>query len=200
MSRFQTSGGMVMGTLGYMSPEQARAPRATTASDMYSFGLVLQELFTGRHPYPTDLDAIALVERVRTGQTRSLSASRRASRRLIGRLTSLRTRTAPHRHRSRGTPPMDSRQAEAPFAYRGRGALPRRGAGLNEIHLRLPRERTAAVAARDDANRRREQAEGLIGFMLGDLRKKLEPVGPARFWTTSARRRWTTSTRCRRRG
>jgi len=34
-----------------------------------------------------------------------------------------------------------------------------------------------AYEARDDANRRREQADDLIAFMLGDLRDKLEPVG-----------------------
>jgi tetratricopeptide (TPR) repeat protein len=35
----------------------------------------------------------------------------------------------------------------------------------------------AAYDARNDANRRREQAEGLISFMLGDLRARLEPIG-----------------------
>ena len=34
-----------------------------------------------------------------------------------------------------------------------------------------------ALEARDEARNQRRQAEGLIGFMLGDLRQKLEPVG-----------------------
>lgn len=34
-----------------------------------------------------------------------------------------------------------------------------------------------AIQARDEAQYQRQQAEGLIEFMLGDLRKKLEPVG-----------------------
>lgn len=34
-----------------------------------------------------------------------------------------------------------------------------------------------AYQARNDAQRRRQQAEGLIEFMLGDLREKLEPIG-----------------------
>lgn len=34
-----------------------------------------------------------------------------------------------------------------------------------------------AVQARNEAQKQRQQAEGLIEFMLGDLRKKLEPVG-----------------------
>jgi eukaryotic-like serine/threonine-protein kinase len=35
----------------------------------------------------------------------------------------------------------------------------------------------AAIEARDEARDQRAEAEGLIGFMLGDLRAKLEPVG-----------------------
>jgi tetratricopeptide (TPR) repeat protein len=34
-----------------------------------------------------------------------------------------------------------------------------------------------AIDARDEARDQRRQAEGLIGFMLGDLRDKLEPIG-----------------------
>ena len=34
-----------------------------------------------------------------------------------------------------------------------------------------------AVQARDEARDQRREAEGLVGFMLGDLRQKLEPVG-----------------------
>ncbi|MDP9421959.1 MAG: toll/interleukin-1 receptor domain-containing protein [Pseudomonadota bacterium] len=34
-----------------------------------------------------------------------------------------------------------------------------------------------AIASRDEARDQRREAEGLIGFMLGDLRQKLEPVG-----------------------
>ena len=49
--------------------------------------------------------------------------------------------------------------------------------GTAKYTIDLAREKTLAIAARDDADRRRAQAEALIGFMLGDLRKRLEPVG-----------------------
>ena len=49
--------------------------------------------------------------------------------------------------------------------------------GATKYTVDLARERTAAVDARDEADRRREQAESLIGFMLGDLRARLEQVG-----------------------
>jgi len=44
----RTRRGSVMGTPMYMSPEQARGELATPASDMFSYGLLLRELFTGR--------------------------------------------------------------------------------------------------------------------------------------------------------
>ena len=65
----RTMAGSVMGTLGYMSPEQARGEPATTASDMYSCGLLLQETFTGRPPFEPGLDPATLLARTARGET-----------------------------------------------------------------------------------------------------------------------------------
>jgi eukaryotic-like serine/threonine-protein kinase len=45
-------GGLALGTLRYMSPEQACAESLTPASDVFSLGLVLYELLAGRHAFP----------------------------------------------------------------------------------------------------------------------------------------------------
>jgi serine/threonine protein kinase len=46
--------GTVLGTAGYLSPEQARGETATAASDRYALGVVAFELLTGRRPYAAE--------------------------------------------------------------------------------------------------------------------------------------------------
>lgn len=46
-----THPGLVMGTAGYMSPEQVRGDRADHRSDIFAFGAVLYEMLSGRPPF-----------------------------------------------------------------------------------------------------------------------------------------------------
>jgi hypothetical protein len=46
-----TAAGLLVGTVPYMSPEQARGTPADFRSDQFSFGLMLHELATGSHPF-----------------------------------------------------------------------------------------------------------------------------------------------------
>jgi tetratricopeptide (TPR) repeat protein/tRNA A-37 threonylcarbamoyl transferase component Bud32 len=178
LAGFQTQAGAIMGTLGYMSPEQARGEVATSASDMYSFGLLLQELFTGQTAFDSDVEYETLFEHVKTGRTLAPAGVGADLARLIERLKSV-----PPSHRPtaleaeerlrwiRDTPKRRLRFLAAA------GVLVVLALGAVKYTLDLERERTAAVQARQEADGRRKQAEDLIGFMLGDLREKLEPVG-----------------------
>ncbi len=60
-----TAPGTVMGTMGYMSPEQLRGLPVDHRSDIFSFGAILYELLSGKKAFKRDTasDTIAAVLR-----------------------------------------------------------------------------------------------------------------------------------------
>ena len=59
--QINTTPGIVMGTVSYMSPEQVRGKKIDVRSDIFSLGVVMYELLTCRRPFTGETDSHAIV-------------------------------------------------------------------------------------------------------------------------------------------
>lgn len=178
---FETDGtltrqGVVVGTLQAMSPEQAVGGEVTEASDLYSFGILLQKLFTGVAAYEGEEEA-AIFWQVLRAETRPMTGLDPDLTRLIQDLESLDPRrrptaaeTAERLHWVRDRPQRLRRRRLRMVATIGSFAA------LLAVLAVVSWLAIEAERARREAEQRRRQAEDLIGFMLGDLRTRLQAV------------------------
>ncbi|MCB1041634.1 MAG: serine/threonine protein kinase [Acidobacteria bacterium] len=87
--QFETQASSIIGTLGYLSPEQARSEPATSLSDIYSLGLVMQELFTGQPAMEPGLAPNIRLLQASKAQTRPIEDVPSDIKRLIERMKAL---------------------------------------------------------------------------------------------------------------
>ena len=159
--------GQAVGTVSTMSPEQARGESVGTATDLYSLGLLLQELFTGHSPYPQGLEDDVLWLRARDGDTLPVEGVDSELSDLIRELKSLQP----------GARPTASETVQRLRHIRRRGARRLRWAAAAALVLLalalaakytfdLQHERNAAVDARLEAERRGQEAEAVVDVMV----------------------------------
>ena len=137
-----TQTGSIMGTAQYLSPEQAQGHAVTPASDLYSIGIVLYEMLTGRVPFDGESAVTIALKQVNEAPVPPEPATRRAAgleaRRAAGAgegpgARASRRRRVHRRARGRratGSPTGRSRRARRrprspPSAPPGRAAAPR---------------------------------------------------------------------------
>ncbi|HEX8711972.1 MAG TPA: protein kinase [Terracidiphilus sp.] len=66
-------GGSAVGTIGYMAPEQARAEDIDERADVFSFGVILCQMLTGKLPF-AGANAVAMLQAIQTQEAKSLRA------------------------------------------------------------------------------------------------------------------------------
>lgn len=176
-ARFTTRAGGLIGTLEYMSPEQANGEAATAASDMYSFGLVLAELLCGRGPHQGIEDEAEILARSRRGEHQDLGDLPPALRDLIERLTAVAPEARPT---AAATVELLVAIREAPrrrLRQLAVGGLLVLAAGAGLWHTQqLTHERNRALAAQASAQAAQREAEEVVDF----LESLFEVAGPQR--------------------
>lgn len=167
----RTDPGSVVGTMACMSPEQLRSRPLTVASDMYSFGLFLHELFTGKSAYGPETSTHELLPKVRDGATLPVTGVPRDLAALIEQLKSRAPESRPSAlealARLRRVREKPQRQLRWVAAVAGLLLV---GAGAAKYTLDLRRERDAAIKARQEAVAARNEAEAVSDFLVSLFR------------------------------
>jgi non-specific serine/threonine protein kinase/serine/threonine-protein kinase len=189
ISEGQTSAGTVTVAMtpDYASPEQVRGAPLTTATDIYSLGVVLHLLLTGRAPYR--LQGMTLDQLLATVCDREIDAPRTGSTDLDSIILKALRKDPAERYGSAAELsadigryldglPVDARPPRAAYVMRKFVARHRLGvAAAAMVALLLVTAGAAIVWESRIASRRFNDVRELAHFVLFDMDKAIEPLG-----------------------
>ena len=169
---------VVMGTVGYMSPEQARALPVDARSDIFSFGVVLYELLAGKHPFARETAADTSAAILHEDPPPELSAVGAACPPALDR-----DRAAVPGEGAGGALPLRARPGAR--ARGGAGAAPPGSAVLEEMEerARTPGCRPSRRRTRGSSSAARREVEALWQRLRH--RRLLAVIGPSGAGKTS---------------
>jgi len=171
------------GTHLYMAPELVEGRTPTVQADIYALGVMLYQFLVGDFSralasgWRRDLDDEILIEDIASMVDGHPDRRLRDAREVAERLRTLAERRAQQEAERREREEREAERRALERAQRRR-KISLLVAGVATVVLLLVSVLAyQALEARNEAESRRAQAEGLIGFMVGDLREKLEPIG-----------------------
>lgn len=172
------AGTQIAGTPGYLAPEQARGEPSTTASDLWSFGLLLIELLTGERPFPKASSSAELLARAQRAEAQVPGGLPLAETQLLRRLLASHGADRPS---ARDAGEALRRIAERPrrrlrWALAASALVVLVGLG-SKYTFDLRSERELALVAQARAEAAQADAEELAGFMLDELYTELRKIG-----------------------
>ena len=169
---------LLAGTPGYMSPEQARGELATTAADLWSFGLLAIELLTGKRPSPEHASTLELLDWARQAQVEIPKGLPQIETQLLRGLLSEQPSARPSARETLNTLERIENRPRRRLIFTASAALILIALFSGwKYTTDLQQEQAIARAEQQKAEQARAEAEDLIGFMLDDLHAGLRSVG-----------------------
>ena len=157
-----TRTGAMMGTSSYLSPEQAQGRPADERSDLYSLGVVLYEMLTGRVPFRGETDVAVAMQHVSTAPPNPRTLAPGVTEALAGVVMRALSKDPEDRYQTAEEFAAALRKARRPARRRRRRRGGRRVAGAARPGPRSPPARrgrgAAAVAGAAPADPRRRGA------------------------------------------
>ncbi len=180
----------VTGSHLYMAPEVSEGKAATVQADVYALGVMLYQVAVGDFRralgpgWRRDVDDELLAEDIASFVDREPERRPGSAREVVEKLRTLEERRVAREAERRAREEAEAARLALERAQRRRKISAAIAAVatvflvvVSVLAVLAVRARGEADAARGVADQRRDQAEGLLSFMIGDLRRKLEPLG-----------------------